>query len=231
MEPTAVTGELIERASTITHRTDEGGRRIYWALAYEEGVVDSYSTTLARGAFDGVTTADFRILVAHQRDADPVGKPVELTYTDRGLEVGFVFADTDRAREVEALVSGGFYRAVSVGFVPVEGAISTRDDGVVVYERAELKELSLVNVPASSGATIDLTRALEWRTTDPYEEAAAEAAVDAGEPAEVVERACDACECGDDAPDEDAPAEPAEVAPTVDDAARTARAARLTRRR
>jgi HK97 family phage prohead protease len=165
--------QLIERSTEITaHTTDDSGRRVYWALAYAEETPDSFNTTLARGAFNGTTVDDFRILMSHQRDADPVAKPVELEYSPDGLMVGFVFAETERAAEVEHLVAGGFYRAVSIGFIAAAEDTYVRSDGVTVYRAAKLRELSIVNVPSSAGALIDLTRAADETTADDTAEAA-----------------------------------------------------------
>ena len=97
--------------------------------------------------------------------------------------VGFVFAETERAAEVDHLVAGGFYRAVSIGFTASEEDTYLRSDGVIVYRAARLRELSIVNVPSSAGALIDLTRAADettaeepadpWTGTDAHDLAAA----------------------------------------------------------
>lgn len=142
---------------------DSEGRRIYWALAYRYGETDTYGTTMAPGAMSHVTVDDFRILQYHRRDEDPVGKPVALEHTDDGLWVGFVFADTERAVELQRLVDGGFLRGVSVGFTPAEPiseTVKVRADGVVVFQRVDLHELSLVNTPSSRKALVDLARSV-----------------------------------------------------------------------
>lgn len=135
---------------------DEEGRQIYTALAYTYDVVDTYNTTLARGAMAHVRPEDFRILEYHKSDRDPVGKPLSVTETPEGPVVSFVFADTPRARELQSLVDGGFLRAVSVGFIPTDGYV--RGDGIQVFTRCDLHELSLVNTPSSKGALISLAR-------------------------------------------------------------------------
>lgn len=163
-----------------TPEVDADGRRIYTALAYQYGATDTYGTTMAPGAMAHVTADDFRILEYHRADRDPVGKPLSVTETDAGPEVRFVFADTERARELRGLVDGGFLRAVSVGFIPQDGYV--RADGVTVFTRADLHELSLVNTPASKGALISLARDLGAPQADleaifgdlPEEEPAAE---------------------------------------------------------
>jgi HK97 family phage prohead protease len=161
-------GGLITRTLAIDVRDgggvafDDQGRQVYTALAYRYDEVDTYGTTLARGAMAHVVADDFRILEYHNAAKDPVGKPVSVTETDAGPVVRFVFADTERAQELRRLVDGGFLRAVSVGFIPTDGYL--RGDGVAVFTRADLHELSLVNTPASKGALISLARDLG---TDP----------------------------------------------------------------
>lgn len=166
---------------------DAEGRRIYRALAYRYEETDTYGTTLARGSMAHVTPEDFRILQYHRADLDPVGKPLSVTETDQGPEVRFVFADTPRAQELRGLVDGGFLRAVSVGFIPLDGFV--RADGVTVFTQADLHELSLVNTPASKGALISLARDMN---ADPADLVGIFGELPEDAPAE----ACPRCGCG-----------------------------------
>jgi HK97 family phage prohead protease len=253
-------GGLVTRTLAIDVRSagtdgpsfDDQGRQIYTALAYAYDEVDTYGTTLASGAMSHVTAEDFRILEYHRADRDPVGKPVSVEETDAGPVVRFVFADTDRAKELRHLVDGGFLRAVSVGFIPTDGYV--RADGVTVFTRADLHELSLVNTPASKGALIELARDLG---TDPEdlaglfgelpdtlevedaEPVAVRHEIDVPEVGTIVLdfigdevrfieiRACEACEC-ETQTDDDASAE--EAATVTDVSNRILRALSLVRR-
>lgn len=142
--------------SAVEH--DELGRQVYTCLAYQyEPAVDRYGTTMQRGAMAHVQPEDFRILAYHDQRQDPVGKPISIEDTPEGPVVRWVFADTPRAQELRSLVDGGFLRAVSVGFQPDPKATTVRD-GVTVFGRCDLLELSLVNTPASPGALIQLAR-------------------------------------------------------------------------
>lgn len=82
---------------------------------------------------------------------------------DRSLGCDVMFADTPLAREAESLVRGNFIRGVSIGYVPlrferVEPGASTRlgqadiRGPASIVREWELYELSLVPVPADSGA-------------------------------------------------------------------------------
>jgi HK97 family phage prohead protease len=180
-------GDLVRRvaefgADPAAVEFDNEGRRVYTALAYTYDIPDTYNTTLAKGSMAHVTVDDFRILEYHEQNRDPVGKPVSIEETSDGPVVKFVFADTERAKELQSLVDGGFLRAVSVGFIPLDGY--SRGDGVQVFTKADLLELSLVNAPASKGALIQLAREVGQ---DPEQLAALFPEV----------RCDDACECAD----------------------------------
>ena len=95
------------------------------------------------------------ILWGHDMD-EVVGKAVNLRRTDAGWEADIVFADavSEKAREVKALVDGGFVSATSVRFRPIEseeGRLGI-DPYYRKYTRWELLEVSLVSVPANPEA-------------------------------------------------------------------------------
>jgi HK97 family phage prohead protease len=193
---TPLTGELVTRIAVLNRDaevSDTGENDgVYTALAYQYEATDTYGTTMQRGAMAHVAPDDFRILEYHRQDRDPVGKPISVEDTPQGPVVRFVFADTPRAQELRSLVEGGFLRAVSVGFIPTDGFV--RADGVTVFTRADLHELSLVNTPSSKGALIQLARDMNAEQAD-LETIFGELPEDE---AEVVERSCecdDACDC------------------------------------
>ncbi len=86
-------------------------------------------------------------LWAHRYDELPVAKVVDIKITKLGLEADFVFADHQKAQDVEKLVEDGVLNAVSVGFIPKE-----RNGNVIT--RAELLEISIVPVPANQDAIL-----------------------------------------------------------------------------
>jgi HK97 family phage prohead protease len=168
--PLELDGALTHRVATIgmdsaaESSPAAGLEVVYSALAYRYEETDTYNTTMARGAMSHVVPDDFRILEFHKQDRDPVAKPVSCEETTDGLLVRFVFADTERAQELRALVDTGFLRAVSVGFIAVDGFI--RPDGVTVFTKVDLHELSLVNTPSSKGALIQLSREIGAEQAD-----------------------------------------------------------------
>jgi len=99
------------------------------------------------------------ILWAHNYGELPLGKVINLTISDKGLEAEIVFADADanpKAQQVKKLIDEGILNAVSVGFIPKE-----RNGNIIT--RAELLEISIVPVPANQEA---LTLAFENKEMD-----------------------------------------------------------------
>ena len=145
---------------------DAQGRRVYWALAYDSTELDRHQTGMTPNAFSkSAGDLEFPILAFHNRESYPVGKPVDTSYDERGLSVGFIFADTEEAKTAEQLVAGGFLRGVSVGFIPTDG-YKREEDGAVIFTEADLVELSLTPTPSSRKALIDLSRSLDNKDPD-----------------------------------------------------------------
>ena len=90
------------------------------------------------------------ILWAHKYDELPLGKVIELSVSENGLESEIVFADektNPKAQQVKKLIDDGMLNAVSVGFIPKE-----RDGNNITS--AELLEISIVPVPANQEALV-----------------------------------------------------------------------------
>ena len=152
----------MRRDSTLTDavRTDETGRRVYTALAYDTTSVDRHGTTMTGDALR-MAPGGAPVLLFHNSDAFPVGRVTGWQAGPRGPEVEFVLhGETDEARTAQRLVDLGFLRGVSVGFIPTK-ATMREADGVLVYQDAELVELSLTPVPSSRLALVDLKRSID----------------------------------------------------------------------
>lgn len=122
------------------------------AIAWPFGSPDMTGDIITKGAFSGAVPP--MPMLAFHDQATPVGVWTEITETARGLEVKghLLIDDVPKAREVYALIKAGGIGGVSIGFKstsktprPVKGSIITALD---------LKEISLVTVPAHPGATI-----------------------------------------------------------------------------
>lgn len=136
---------------------DSEGRRIYRALAYDTSTIDMHNTSILNNAFREPDLSNFPVILFHDGERFPVGRIVEWTVGDSGPVAGFVFADTQEAREAELLVSTGFLNGVSIGFM---GWKSETINKVLTYTDVEVLELSLTPTPSSRTALINLERSI-----------------------------------------------------------------------
>lgn len=213
---------LQHRASTAEVRTDEAGRRVFTALAYDTTAVDRHGTTMTSDALQ-LAPGGAPVLLFHKGDTFPVGKVLGMSAGPRGPEVEFVLTDaTEEARTAAVLVETGFLRGVSVGFIPMTAEVREAD-GVIVYTSAELVELSLTPIPSSRLALVDLKRSVDDLVAQlPADEPVVEAPEVVEEPVvETVEEAVEEVADPDVAP--------AEEAATVEDEVRSVSADRLAR--
>lgn len=102
--------------------------------------------------------------------SEPIGRIVEHKDTDAGHEIRAVISKTPRGDEVYTLLRDGVLTRFSVGFRPVE---DREEDGVIVRESVDLREVSVVPFPAYSNAAITDVRSetsavdsTDERTTD-----------------------------------------------------------------
>ena len=106
--------------------------------------------SFSRGAFD-VAQKPAKLLENHDM-TQLRGIVNALADTPSGLEFEATLADTRASRDAVALLQAGAYDSVSVGAQPI--TFTTSADGVMNVTEAALVELSLVAVPAFSGAVI-----------------------------------------------------------------------------
>jgi HK97 family phage prohead protease len=100
---------------------------------------------------------------AHRYDLQPVGRALDTRISAKSLLTKVQFDSGNQfAADVERQVRGGFINAVSVGFRPIEAAMSDREGRFgmngVDFMKSELLEISIVPVPMHARA---LRRALE----------------------------------------------------------------------
>jgi len=119
-----------------------------------DGSVDRQNDTVAPDGWElGSYKSNPVVLWAHSHKDLPVGKAVDVVARNGRLEADTEFADHPFAQTVRDLVKGGFLRAVSVGFRPLEWTIN-EERGGVDFKRQELLEFSVVPVPANANALI-----------------------------------------------------------------------------
>ena len=112
--------------------------------------IGSYQEKFAPGAIRSVE--DVKLFWQH---SEPIGKIIEGRDTEAGFEIRAMISDTPRGQEAYTLLKDGVINKFSVGFMPLE---QTRDGSLVTRTLVDLKEVSLVNFPAFSGASVSEVR-------------------------------------------------------------------------
>jgi len=102
------------------------------------------------GAIESVQ--DVKLFYGHE---DPIGKVLEGKDTEAGFEIRAKVSETPKGDEVLTLMRDGVLNKFSVGFFPLE---SERDGSVIIRKKVDLREVSVVAIPAFAGANITEVR-------------------------------------------------------------------------
>ena len=89
------------------------------------------------------------LLWAHRYDMPAIGKALWSKTDDKGLVCKFQFAPTQFADEIYQLYKGGYQRAFSIGFIPMDF-----DSVEKIHRKVSLLEVSAVPVPANQDALV-----------------------------------------------------------------------------
>jgi HK97 family phage prohead protease len=113
------------------------------------GIIDRHGESISP---DGWELKNYRsnpvILYGHNYEGLPIGQATKVYKQDGKLLFDIKFSDKSFAKDVFDLFAGGFLRAFSVGFIPLE----LDNKGDYTYSKQELLELSAVTVPANPEA-------------------------------------------------------------------------------
>lgn len=118
-----------------------------------------YEERIARGAV--VESDDAKVWWRH---AEPIGRITSAKDGEDGWEITGVLSRTSRGDEAYTLLRDGVVDRLSIGFEPLEHTDETHDDGSVTRTRTRIRvrEVSIVPLPAYSGAAV--TQVREART-------------------------------------------------------------------
>ena len=130
------------------------GDRIVRSIGVPYGVeielFPGYYETIAPGA---VQPRDHRMLYwAHET---PIGLVIEETDTPEAWSYAARFSSTPTADEAYTLTMDTVVRSSSIGFFPIEWEMVEDEDGVhITHTKIDVREVSLVPIPAYDGATV-----------------------------------------------------------------------------
>jgi HK97 family phage prohead protease len=152
----AAVGAQLEQLGSVVRSVEPGSRtrRFCFSDGSEDRMRDKINVR-------GWETEDFLknpvCLYAHQSDALPVGKVVNIFISSDRLMGDIRFAQPEVyefADTVFKLIDGGFINSVSVGFLPIEFEFADDRPGIN-FIRQNLLEISIVPVPANAHALIE----------------------------------------------------------------------------
>jgi uncharacterized protein len=117
-------------------------------------------TVIEKGAFKRTLKEQgdrVKILWQHDRDT-PIGKPLSLRETDRGLEIVGKISETAQGKDVMVLLRDGVIDEMSIGFDPVKWTMDEPtkegEEGLRHIHEVRLWEVSLVTFAANPDAKI-----------------------------------------------------------------------------
>lgn len=124
-------------------------------LAVRFGVVDNYRTSFDRDAFPWEGRS-LPLLWSHDR-SQVLGSVRSITPDGEGLRIkARLNLDIARAREVRSMLANGDINGLSIGFQPLKHEV--RAGGVKHFTRVQLREVSVVAIPAVPGSRVTSVR-------------------------------------------------------------------------
>lgn len=144
--------DYLEIKAAIT--VDEAGT--ITGIAWPFGSADDLGDVIEKGAFSAPATLP--MLFAHDQ-GQAVGVWDAIAESDQGLTVKgrLLVNDISRAKEVRALIREKAVTGLSIGFITKEA--KSRPGGGRTITKADLREISIVAVPAHPGARITAIKA------------------------------------------------------------------------
>jgi HK97 family phage prohead protease len=148
------------------HRRMSGHAGVFGSVAD----VGKYWERIDTHAFDGALQRpdDVRFLLNHNPD-NLLGRTgsgtLQLTTTDKGLQVNNELPDTTLGRDVQTLIERGDLTGMSFGFKPTSHQIGYAPDGrqLRTVMTLELFDVSLATFPAYSDTNDVVLRTVDWK--------------------------------------------------------------------
>lgn len=149
----------VDNSSALEVIKSDGAVERSIVATISESSVDRVKDRVMPGAFVNLEK-QVPVLWSHQRDELPIGKTLwnKNIKTRRAVKSKILFAPTAKALETYELITGGFLTTVSVGMSLID--YEENSEGGIDINKAELLEVSLVNVPANRNAVIEGIKSL-----------------------------------------------------------------------
>ena len=129
----------------------------------ETEIVPGFREKIQRGAVNLDTMPSL-----FYRHSEPIGVITAMSETAEGLEIEARVSDTALGRDAATLAKDGAIRSLSIGFFEREYTDTTTPDGATLRTQTDidLREISLVPIPAYDAATITQVRAADPTTQE-----------------------------------------------------------------
>jgi HK97 family phage prohead protease len=127
------------------------------------GNVDSYGDIIKKGAFTKSLSRTSNIPMLHSHDPSKViGVWKSIVEDDVGLKVvGEFTPNHSLASDTYASLKHGAIAGLSIGFMIPKGGSHQKDDNRII-ETIDLKEISIVSMPANDKATVSMVKSEEF---------------------------------------------------------------------
>jgi HK97 family phage prohead protease len=157
---------LGKQTKTIAFKSDAHGEEgVFSGYGAVFGNLDSGGDIIEKGAFTK-TLKDWsrvKVLALHDESNLPIGIPLLLKETEKGLYIKAKISDTAMGRDVKALLKDGVLTELSIGYEPVTYEID--EHGIRHLTEVELWEVSVVTWAMNDEATIREYKKRQSNTT------------------------------------------------------------------
>jgi HK97 family phage prohead protease len=150
-------GTGVSRLARVIRAADDGTRTVRFILS--DSTVDRKGDSISAAGWE---LDSYRknpvVLWAHDSNAPPIGRMKSVFVSGDRLigDVEFASPETyEFADQIYRLITAGYIKAGSVGFIPIDYKFSDSRHGGIDFKSQELLEFSIVPVPANANALIE----------------------------------------------------------------------------
>jgi HK97 family phage prohead protease len=150
-------GTGVSRLARVIRAADDGTRTVRFTLS--DGSVDRMGDCISASGWElDAYRRNPVVLWAHDSSQPPIGKMTSVFISGDRLIGDVRFASPEVyefADQIYRLITAGYIKSGSVGFIPLEFKFSDSRHGGIDFRRQELLEFSICPVPANANALIE----------------------------------------------------------------------------